>query len=183
MSNIIDSKVKKDEAEGVKKLWTSECEKEEKKSVEIWERKQSWLESYETEYGTGDVFVTEIDSGKQFKNVQNNHQNKRHKQNYTKRIVSDEENLITHPRMPRQKHSKNQRRPFTHAEKGTLTNRVSVHRKGQIRNNFSPADLKDNPNVLNHNGTTYIGRKISTHFLGQRQYDRGGGQQPHLGKM
>ena len=38
MSNIIDSKVKKDEAEGVKKLWTSECEKEEKKSVEIWER-------------------------------------------------------------------------------------------------------------------------------------------------
>ncbi|VDI56115.1 Hypothetical predicted protein [Mytilus galloprovincialis] len=43
--------------ESINNLWRSDCEKEETKSVQIWERKQLWLEEYEEHFG--DLFVTE----------------------------------------------------------------------------------------------------------------------------
>ncbi|CAG2199336.1 unnamed protein product [Mytilus edulis] len=43
--------------ESINNLWRSDCEKEEIKSVQIWERKQLWLEEYEDHFG--DLFVTE----------------------------------------------------------------------------------------------------------------------------
>jgi hypothetical protein len=39
-------------------LWKNECQKE-LKSVEIWKRKQSWLERYEEEYDSRNIFRKE----------------------------------------------------------------------------------------------------------------------------
>ena len=40
-------------------LCKNECQKEELKSVEIWKRKQSWLERYEEEYDSRNIFRKE----------------------------------------------------------------------------------------------------------------------------
>jgi hypothetical protein len=40
-------------------LWKNECQKEELKSVEIWKRKQSWLERYEEVYDSRNIFRKE----------------------------------------------------------------------------------------------------------------------------
>ncbi|CAC5391549.1 unnamed protein product [Mytilus coruscus] len=43
--------------EGITNLWRSECEKEEIEFVQIWKRKQHWLEENEEHFG--DLFLTE----------------------------------------------------------------------------------------------------------------------------
>ena len=47
MLETFTSKVNPNILESMKDLWKNECQKEELKSVEIWKRKQSWLERYE----------------------------------------------------------------------------------------------------------------------------------------
>jgi hypothetical protein len=45
--------------ESMQDLWKNECQKEELKSVEIWKRKQSWLERYEEKYDSRNIFRKE----------------------------------------------------------------------------------------------------------------------------
>jgi UDP-N-acetylmuramyl pentapeptide synthase len=45
--------------ESMQDLWKNECQKEELKSVEIWKHKQSWLERYEEEYDSRNIFRKE----------------------------------------------------------------------------------------------------------------------------
>jgi hypothetical protein len=59
MFEAFTSKFNPDIFQSMQDLWKNECQKEELKSVEIWKRKQSWLERYEEEYDSRNIFRKE----------------------------------------------------------------------------------------------------------------------------
>jgi hypothetical protein len=55
MFEAFTSKFNPDILESMQVLGKNECQKEELKSVEIWKRKQSWLERYEEVYDSRNI--------------------------------------------------------------------------------------------------------------------------------
>ncbi|CAG2184848.1 unnamed protein product [Mytilus edulis] len=81
---------------GINNLWRSDCEKEEIKSVQIWERKQLWLEEYEDHFG--DLFVTEentqVDNAYKRKPF---HDNEENEEEENKPLVRNKSDWIPRP--------------------------------------------------------------------------------------
>ena len=79
------SKFNPDILESMQDLWKNECQKEKLKSVEIWKRKQSWLERYEEVYDSRNIFRKEENTLVEYNNRGYNYnQNTRRRKNKTK---------------------------------------------------------------------------------------------------
>ncbi|CAG2214510.1 unnamed protein product [Mytilus edulis] len=168
--------------ESINNLWRSDCEKEEIKSVQIWERKQLWLEEYEDHFG--DLFVTEentqVDNAYKRKPF---HVKKRKVQrNYPGTSHNTDDNLtnqaVVHVSHTPHTNIQPRNKPKCHQNQ----NRYSKQTTNANQNNYN-LRLRRNPephrrqqNFVNDNGTTYIGQNVQNHFLGQRRMnDKGGG--------
>ncbi|CAG2210374.1 unnamed protein product [Mytilus edulis] len=168
--------------ESINNLWRSDCEKEEIKSVQIWERKQLWLEEYEDHFG--DLFVTEentqVDNA--YKKKTFPRKERKVQRNYPGTSHNTDDNLtnqaVVHVSHTPHTNIQPRNKPKCHQNQ----NRYSKQTTNANQNNYN-LRLRRNPephrrqqNFVNDNGTTYIGQNVQNHFLGQRRMnDKGGG--------
>jgi hypothetical protein len=157
----------------LQEMWKSDCEKEEKKSLERWRYKEIWQLDYVRKYGKT-VIKEKINK----RPIRNNAPKANHEATARRNISShtDENKNSNHSRentrtrniqqkqsgytsyQRRSRNSNIQRRTATGPQRKTQNN-VSTNK--QYTNN---RDLETN--VFNHNGTTYIGRGTRQYFLG-----------------
>ena len=170
MSNIIVSNISPDMTEAVLNLWKSECENEEQKSVKIWERKQIWLERYESEYGTNSCANNDRKS-RASQRVRKNANCSRNSRTSKPEVYSNSENPVSKP--PQRS---DQKRIFKQRKNNVSQRQRSNNRESRNQNlNFPPDNSAGKTNVVHQNGITYIGKNVSNHFLDQRGCDKGGG--------
>ena len=174
MYEIFHSKFDNDITESLENYWKSDCEREEMKSVEIWKRKQNWLETYEEKFGTDDIFISEDESSKTISRHGNrNISNAKGSgfENGSKKSVRNNEISQNNRRNPN-----SQIKPPVHRQHLRQQNRKpNSNRKDNSTSQLNIPPRENHRNYIHSNGTTYIGRKFQDRFLDQRGNDKGGG--------
>ena len=153
IEQILNSTFEAENCDNMKKLWIEDCEREEKKSAEIWIKKQRWLESYELTYGTKSPIQNE--------NFQ--------KVTYRRRKMQNQQH--TQASVAHQSNQSNQ----SHSMREN-TNRK--YQKNSSRPNSNNSINGNRQNMAFHKGTTYIGKNVKKHFLEKGRNDKGGGTTP-----
>ena len=135
--------------------------------MQIWQKKQVWLDNYETNFGS-DIFLKSTIRP-------NNDKGKQHREcipmvKYGRMSYSDAirtQNVNSNYQRRTSKYGRN--------EKNNIPNNSSFNMSNPNRNKEKRIN---NRNFMHRNGTTYIGSNIRSAFLGSRQFlkDDGGGK-------
>jgi hypothetical protein len=158
-------------------LCKNECQKEELKSVEIWKRKQSWLERYEEEYDSRNIFRKGGNTLAEYNNRGYNYnQNTRRRKNKTQineNYIEPENHSASNRFTRRQNNSQLQSQNKNYRRQDGFNQN---NREFKSKNKYSVNQTYTRQqNVVHRNGTTYIRKNIPNHFLEQRVSDRAGG--------
>ena len=177
MFEAFTSKFNPDIFESMQDLWKNECQKEELKSVEIWKRKQSWLERYEEEYDSRNIFRKEENTLVEYNNRGYNYnQNTRRRKNKAKineNYIEPENHSASNRFTRRQNKSQLQSQNKNYRR---LDGFNQINRELKSKNKYSVNQTRTRQqNVVHRNGTTYIGKNFPNHFLEQRVSDKAGG--------
>lgn len=194
--SVIDQKSEGVVCETLKEIWRRECEKEERRSLEIWMKKQAWLHEYEQAFGSS-IFtedMNEIHTSGRRKSVRRDRQVR----NYSESNMAEylREHSVNHHstdkihntrRKPTfsqivSNHYSTQNRPKTEIINSRKQKSCNRNRSCPIsqKGNYTGRKYTNRSNsdrVIHRNGTTYIGQNVRQSFLGQfrSNRDRGGG--------
>jgi len=137
------------------------AKKEELKSVEIWKRKQSWLERYEEVYDSRNIFRKEESTLVEYNNHRYNYkQNTRRRKNkaqINENYIEPKNHSVSNIFTRRQNNSQLQSQNKNYRRQDGFN---QINREFKSKNKYSVNQTYTRQqNVVHRNGTTYIRKK------------------------
>ena len=176
MFETFTSKFKPYILESMQDLWKNECQKEELKSVEIWKRKQSWLERCEEEYDSRNIFRKEENTLVEYNNRGYNYnQNTRRRKNKAKineNYIEPENHSASNRITRRQNNSQLQSQKKNGMRQDGFNQN---NRELKSKNKYSVNQTRTRQqNVVHQSRTTYIEKKLLEPFFRAARERQGG---------
>ena len=176
MFETFTSKFNPNILESMQDLWKNECQKEGLKSVEIWKRKQSWLERCEEEYDSRNIFRKEENTLVEYNNRGYNYnQNTRRRKNKAKineNYIEPENHSASNRFTRRQNNSQLQSQNKTCMRQDGFNQN---NRELKSKNKYSVNQTRTRQqNVVHQNSTTYIEKKLLESFFRAARERQGG---------